>query len=61
MLTEESVGRLFMAGVIPGILLTALFVLTIIVLTRFNPKLGPAAPKRDMPERWRALGGACRI
>ena len=58
LLTEESVGRLFMAGVIPGIILTALFVLTIIVLTRFNPKLGPAAPKRDMPERWRALGGA---
>ncbi len=40
-LTEESIGRLFIAGVLPGILLAGLFVLTIFVLTTWRPALGP--------------------
>ncbi len=44
-LTEVSIGRLFMAGVFPGILLTALFILAIYILTTLNPKLGPASGK----------------
>ena len=35
-LTEESIGQLFLAGVIPGLLLTGLFMLTIAMLTRFS-------------------------
>lgn len=49
-LTEESIGRLFLAGVFPGLLLTALFILSIFVQTRFRPRLGPpglASPVRD--------------
>ena len=42
-LTEVSIGRLFMAGVLPGIMLTALFILAIYILTTINPKLGPAS------------------
>ena len=43
-LTEESIGRLFMAGVLPGLLLAGLFVVTIAVLTTIWPMLGPARP-----------------
>lgn len=41
-LTEDSIGRLFLAGVFPGLLLTVLFIMSIFVQTRVNPKLGPA-------------------
>ncbi|MBA7681910.1 hypothetical protein ES703_90254 [subsurface metagenome] len=44
LLTEQSVGELFIAGIIPGILLTALFMLYIYVRVRLNPKLGPPGP-----------------
>ena len=50
-ITEESIGRLFMAGVIPGILLTALFVLTVWIVVRRDPAKAPyeteSAPWRD--------------
>jgi tripartite ATP-independent transporter DctM subunit len=55
-LTEQSIGRLLLAGFLPGILLTILFMITIAVWTRFNPKLGPPGPVATWPERFRALG-----
>ena len=42
-ITEESIGRLFMAGVIPGILLTLLFVLAVWIVVRRNPAKAPYA------------------
>lgn len=58
LLTEESIGQLFLAGVLPGILLTGLFMLTVYILTRINPAIGPAAPRLGWRERiasvWRA-------
>lgn len=53
-LTRESIGRLFLAGIIPGILLTILFVLTITFLTWWKPSLGPAGPKTNWSEKARA-------
>jgi tripartite ATP-independent transporter DctM subunit len=43
-LTEESIGKLFMAGVIPGIMEAALYMLAIYILCTLNPKLGPPGP-----------------
>lgn len=60
-LTEESIGRLFMAGVLPGLMLTALFVLTIYVMTRLRPSLGPAGPVFSLRERLLALRRATPI
>ncbi len=60
-LTEESIGRLFMAGVLPGLMLTALFVLTIYVMTRLRPSLGPAGPVLSLRERLLALRRATPI
>lgn len=40
-LTEESIGRLFIAGIFPGILLTILFIFTIWLIVLRNPSLAP--------------------
>ena len=50
-LTEESIGRLFVAGVFPGLLLAALFIVTVSIRTRINPKLGPPSEKATLTER----------
>ena len=50
-LTETSIARLFIAGFLPGILLTALFVATIAIITARNPKAGPAGPKTSFKEK----------
>ncbi|MBN2041958.1 MAG: TRAP transporter large permease [Spirochaetes bacterium] len=44
-LTEQSIGMLFMAGIIPGFLLTFLFVVTIWLITARRPDAGPPGPK----------------
>jgi C4-dicarboxylate transporter DctM subunit len=49
--TEESIGRLFMAGIFPGILLTLLFVISVMVITRINPSAGPAGPGSTLQEK----------
>ena len=54
-LTEESIGRLFLAGVLPGLLLTVLFMISIYIQTRINPALGPAGPRTDLAGRVKSL------
>jgi tripartite ATP-independent transporter DctM subunit len=54
-LTEESIGRLFLAGVVPGLILTACFMITIWVLTSLNPKIGPAGEKFSISEKFKYL------
>ncbi len=54
-LTEQSIGRLFMAGIIPGILLTGLFLLAIAIVTRIKPELGPVGPASDFKEKIKSL------
>ncbi len=46
--TEQSIGRLFLAGILPGILLTVSYMTAIFVVTTQNPKLGPAASRDDL-------------
>jgi len=60
-LTEESIGRLFMAGILPGLLLTSLFMLTIYLLTRLEPAAGPAGPATDLTEKLTSLRRAGAI
>jgi len=56
-LTEESIGKLFAAGILPGILLATLFALTVYIICRRNPKLGPAGPRFSWKERIASLSG----
>jgi tripartite ATP-independent transporter DctM subunit len=55
-LTEQSIGKLFMAGVIPGILEAVFYIFTIWLLTRKNPELGPPGPRCDLKEKIKAFG-----
>ena len=60
-LVEQSIGRLFLAGVLPGILLLSLFILVITVMCWVKPEMGPAGPKTSLLEKVVAFGNALPI
>jgi len=53
--TEQSIGKLFIAGVVPGILLMLLFIGAILLKTAKNPALGPKGPKFGWKARINSL------
>ncbi len=57
MLTEQSIGALFLAGLVPGLLIAVLFCLTIAVSARLHPDRVPVSDAVSWRERWRSLGG----
>jgi tripartite ATP-independent transporter DctM subunit len=57
-LTEQSIGKLFLAGFLPGLLLTALFMITVAVVCAIRPDFGPPRERAPMRERWIALRDA---
>jgi len=54
-ITEQSIGRLFMAGLIPGIILAGLFIALIIIRVKINPELAPTTQKASIQEKMKAL------
>lgn len=50
-LTETSIGDMFAAGIIPGILLALFYMVTIAIQCRINPEAGPAGPRFSWSER----------
>jgi tripartite ATP-independent transporter DctM subunit len=58
LLTEQSIGRLLLAGIMPGILLSGLFLLTITIWMRFKPDFGPPGPVASAEERRKSLARA---
>ncbi len=57
MSTEQSVGELFMAGIIPAIILMFFYMAAIYILASRNPEIAPAGPKAGWEERFTALRG----
>ena len=55
--TEQSIAQLFMACIVPGFFLTALFLATVFLLCIRNPGLGPKGPMADMKEKLISLTG----
>lgn len=55
LLTESSIGKLFLAAILPGLLGTFLYALGVVVQTRINPELATSAPKLGWGARGRAL------
>jgi tripartite ATP-independent transporter DctM subunit len=51
---DVSVARLFAGGIIPGIILTAFFILTVTVLVTLNPKLAPKTEGSSFKEKIQA-------
>ena len=56
-ITETNIGKLFAAGVIPGLMSAALMMVGIAWITWRNPTHAPAGDRSTWPERWRALRG----
>jgi tripartite ATP-independent transporter DctM subunit len=58
LLTEQSIGKLLLAGILPGLLLMAIFMVTVAVWMRFKPQYGPPGPRASWSERGQRLLGA---
>jgi len=56
-MTNTSVSKLFIGGIVPGILLSAGFILAIIIMCWRNPSLGPPGPSFPLKERLKSLTG----
>jgi tripartite ATP-independent transporter DctM subunit len=57
-LTDTSIIDVLMAGTIPGIILTLLYMVSITLKARLHPELAPTSPRADWTERWHATLGA---
>lgn len=57
MLSETSVADLFVAGIIPGVMLSGFFLLVIYIMVRRNPAIGPRGPSFTWKERFSSLKG----
>ncbi|MBM1816363.1 TRAP transporter large permease [Pseudosulfitobacter pseudonitzschiae] len=51
LLTEQSIGRLFVAALIPGLIATVLYVIAIVITVRLRPALAPVHPLGDLRSR----------
>ena len=56
-ITETNIGKLFAAGVIPGLLTAVLMMAAIVYLTSRDPEHAPAGKRHSWAERWAALRG----
>ena len=57
-LTEQSIGKLYVAGIIPGIIQAIFYMATIYIVCRINPEKGPAGPKTSLKDKIFSLKNA---
>ena len=60
-ITETNIGKLFAAGILPGILATVLLCLAVAWSTWRDPKAGPRGERASWAERWTALRGVWAV
>ena len=51
LLTETSIGKLFIGGIVPGVILAFFYMVTIYLLCRWKPSLGPPGPRFTFKEK----------
>ena len=56
-IAQVSIGRLFAAGVIPGVLLAALLILSVVIMVKRNPEIAPKSDKFTFMEKIKSLKG----
>ena len=61
LLTETSIGKLFMAGVLPGILGILFYLFAVRWTVWRNPESGPAGERAGWPQRIKALGSVWAV
>jgi C4-dicarboxylate transporter DctM subunit len=54
-ITQQDIGKLFMAGIVPGLLALVMYVITIAILVRLRPDMLPAGEMKPWSERIRGL------
>lgn len=57
LLTETSVGRLYMAGVVPGIMLAVMYMIFIFIWASLSPRIAPLPPRTSWKEKFVSLKG----
>ena len=60
-LVQESVGKLFVAGVVPGLMMAAFFIITIYIICRFNPRLAPTGGQTSWRQKLVGLTGVLEM
>lgn len=53
-ITQTSIGQLFMAGIFPGLILSVLYGLTVYIICRLHPEMGPSSPPTTWKEKFSA-------
>ena len=61
LLTETDIRKLFIATILPGLLMVVLFIIAVWLTVTLNPALGPPGPKRALADRVRALRGVWSV
>jgi C4-dicarboxylate transporter DctM subunit len=56
-MVQQSIGKLFLAGIFPGLILTALYALVVYILCLRNPNLGPPGNSSSWKEKFESLSG----
>ncbi len=54
-LTQTNIGKLFAAGILPGIVAISFYLFAVRAVITFKPSLGPAGERQDWPQRWKTL------
>lgn len=54
-LTQQDIGKLFMAGIVPGLLAMSMYVITIMLIVYFRPDWLPAGERKSLGERLNGL------
>lgn len=60
-MTEQSIGKLFIAGVLPGILLAGLFIAVVVILCKRNPNLAPGGLPTTFKQKLAGLAGVIEM
>lgn len=60
-LTQQGIGKLFIAGILPGMLLSFLFAVMVLVWCWLNPAVGPAGPATTLKQKLAGLSGVIEM
>jgi tripartite ATP-independent transporter DctM subunit len=60
-ITEQSIGKLFLAGIIPGLMEAGFYIITVYYMTRLDPKRGPRGPKTTFKQKVGSLKSAWEV
>jgi len=61
LITQQDVGKLYIAGVLPGVLAVLMYLATITAIGLLRPSYLPRAPRTGWAERWQAVRGVWAI